>query len=166
MVIGDSTAELETNRRLWQKARSPETNPDFPMKRPLYAAAAGIILSGCTASLASNTVTASMGPRELTADEKQVIVESLSENIREPAKYLWAPLSAKAPVNGQARYCAAVNAKSPHTAYNGLQPYLVQVQISNGRIVSSVVGAIAGGSDMRIVRNLCAKHGLNPDDAA
>jgi hypothetical protein len=59
-----------------------------------------------------------------------------------------------------------VNAKSPHAAYNGLQPYLVQVQISNGKIVSSVVGAIAGGGDMRIVRNLCAKHGLNPDDAA
>jgi len=139
------------------------------MKRPFYAAAAAIILSGCTASLASNTVSStSMGPRELTADEKQVIVESLSENIREPAKakYLWAPLPAKAPFNGQARYCAAVNAKSPHAAYNGLQPYLVQVQIANGRIVSSVVGAIAGGSDMRIVRNLCAKHGLNPDDAA
>jgi len=32
--------------------------------------------------------------------------------------------------------------------------------------VSSVVGAIAGGNDKRIVRNLCAKHGLNPDDAA
>ena len=97
-----------------------------------------------------------------------MIAESLSENIREPekAKYLWAPFPAKAPANGKARYCAAVNAKSPHAAYNGLQPYLVQVQISNGQIVSSVVGAIAGGSDLRIVRNLCAKHGLNPDDAA
>jgi hypothetical protein len=148
-------------------------------KHPLFAAFAAVILSGCTGSLASSNVgtgtpslasysVSSSTARELTADEKQVIAESLSENIREPekAKYLWAPLSANAPLNGQARYCAAVNAKSPHAAYNGLQPYLVQVQISNGKIVSSVVGAIAGGSDRRIVRNLCAKHGLNPDDAA
>jgi hypothetical protein len=145
-------------------------------KHPLFAASAAVILSGCAASVASvSTGTPSLASysvssstaRELTADEKQVIAESLSENIREPekAKYLWAPLSAKAPANGQARYCAAVNAKSPHAAYSGLQPYLVQVQISNGQIVSSVVGAIAGGNDMRIVRNLCAKHGLNPDDA-
>jgi hypothetical protein len=147
-------------------------------KHPLFAAFAAVILSGCTGSLASSNVGTGTPPlasysvssstaRELTADEKQVIAESLSENIRDPgkAKYLWAPLSAKVPVNGQARYCAAVNAKSPHAAYNGLQPYLVQVQISNGKVVSSVVGAIAGGSDMRIVRNLCAKHGLNPDDA-
>jgi hypothetical protein len=106
--------------------------------------------------------------RELTPDEKNVIADSVLEHIREPekARYLWAPLPAKAPVNGKAHYCAAVNAKSPHPPYSGLQPYLVQVQISNGQIVSSVVGAIAGGKDMRIVRNLCAKHGLNPDDAA
>jgi len=138
-------------------------------QHPLFAAFAAVVVSGCTASLASNTVvTNSSTARDLTADEKQVIAESLSENIRDPdkAKYLWAPFPAKAPANGQARYCAAVNAKSPHAAYNGLQPYLVQVQIANGKIVSSVVGAIAGGSDQRIVRNLCAKHGLNPDDAA
>ena len=141
-------------------------------KRPILAILASVVLSGCTASLASSlspyTTSISNGPaRELTADEKQVIADSLSENIREPAKakYLWAQLPANAPANGQAHYCAAVNAKSPHAAYSGRQPYLVQVQISNGRIVSSVVGSIAGGSDMRIVRNLCAKHGLNPDDA-
>ncbi len=146
---------------------------------PLFAALAAVVVSGCTASLASSGVGSSTPSlasysvgtstaRELTTDEKQVIAESLSENIRDPekARYLWAPFPAKAPANGQARYCAAVNAKSPHAAYNGLQPYLVQVQISNGKIVSAVVGAIAGGSDQRIVRNLCAKHGLNPDDAA
>jgi hypothetical protein len=147
-------------------------------KNPLFAAFAAVMLSGCTASLASSSVgsskpslasysAGSSSARELTADEKQVIVDSLSDNIREPekARYLWAPFPAKAPANGQARYCAAVNAKSPHAAYNGLQPYLVQVQVSNGKIVSSVIGAIAGGSDTRIVRNLCAKNGLNPDDA-
>jgi hypothetical protein len=148
------------------------------MQRPLFAAFTAVILSGCTgwlasssvgtgtASLTSYSVSASMA-RELTADEKQVIAESLSDNLRESekAKYLWAPFPAKAPANGQAHYCAAVNAKSPHAAYNGLQPYLVQVQVSNGQIVASVLGAIAGGNDMRIVRKLCAKHGLNPDDA-
>ena len=136
-------------------------------KNPLFVAGAAFVLSACTASVASNTVSTS-AVRELTADEKRVIADSVLEHIREPekAKYLWAPLPANTPVNGQARYCAAVNAKSAHPPYNGLQPYLVQVQIAKGQIVSSVVGAIAGGKDMRIVRNLCAKHGLNPDDAA
>jgi hypothetical protein len=138
---------------------------------PSFAALAALVLSACTTSLASSlspyTISTTGGARELTAEEKQVIADSLSENISEQAKarYLWAQFPANAPANGQGHYCAAVNAKSPHAAYNGLQPYLVQVQIANGRIVSSVVGAIAGGSDMRIVRNLCAKHGLNPDDA-
>src|SRR5215213_7146589 len=114
------------------------------MKRPLFAAAAAAILSGCTASLAPSSIASSSASsksysvatsaaRELTAEEKQVIAESLSEHIREPAKYLWAPFPAKA--------------------------------ASNGQIISSVVGSIAGGNDVRIVRKLCAKHGLNPDDA-
>jgi hypothetical protein len=136
-------------------------------KNPLFAAGAAIMLSACTASVASYTVNTSAS-RELTADEKKVIADSLLEHIREPekAKYLWAPLPANAPVNGLAHYCAVVNAKSQHPPYTGLQPYLVRVQVSTGRIVSSVVGSIAGGSDGRIVRNLCARHGLNPDHAA
>jgi len=141
-------------------------------KQTALAVLSVLILSGCTASVASSPVSAVSlsltGARELTPEEKNVIMESLSESIRDPekAKYLWAPFPEKAPANGQTNYCAAVNAKSPHAPYNGLQPYLVQVQVKNGQIVSSVVGAIAGGNDKRIVRNLCAKHGLNPDDAA
>lgn len=135
---------------------------------PLFAAGAALILSGCTASLASSLSPFTTGvSRELTDDEKKVIAEALEDNIREPskAKYLWNPFPHDAPSNGQGRYCAAVNAKSLHAPYNGLQPYLVQIQIANGQIVSAVVGSIAGGKDMRIVRNLCAKHGLNPDEA-
>jgi hypothetical protein len=140
-------------------------------KQQLLAVLSALIVSGCTASVASSVTPISVsltGARELTFEEKQVIIESLADSIREPekAKYLWAPLRAKAPANGQTHYCAAVNAKSPHAPYNGLQPFLEQVQVKNGQIVSSVVGAIAGGNDKRIVRNLCAKHGLNPDDAA
>jgi hypothetical protein len=139
-------------------------------KHPLFAALSALLLSGCTASLASSLTpytTSVSAARELTPDEKNVIAEALVDNIREPAKarYLWAPFPANAPMNGKTRYCAAVNAKSPHPPYNGLQPYLVQVQVANGQIVSAVVGSIAGGNDTRIVRNLCAKHGLNPDDA-
>jgi hypothetical protein len=139
-------------------------------KQPLLAVLSALTLSGCTASVASSVTPISVsltGARELTHEEKAVIMESLSESIRDPekAKYLWAPFPAKAPANGQTNYCAAVNAKSPHAPYNGLQPYLVKVQVKNGQIVSSVVGAIAGGNDKRIVRNLCAKSGLNPDDA-
>jgi hypothetical protein len=142
------------------------------MKRYLiFSALAALALTGCTTdgtpSMASLAV-ASGGARSLTDEEKHVITESLSESVVDPAKakYLWSPFPANAPANGQAHYCAAINAKSPHAAYSGLQPYLVQVQVSNGKIVSSVIGAIAGGTDGRIVRNLCAKHGLNPADAA
>ena len=137
-------------------------------KHPLFAVGAALILSGCTASVASSVPPSIPGvSRELSAAEKQVIVDSLEDNIREPAKakYLWNPFPSDAPANGQARYCAAVHAKSPHAAYNGLQPYMVQVQVSKGQIVSATVATIAGGKDMRIVRNLCAKHGRNPDDA-
>ena len=137
-------------------------------KHPLFAVGAALFLSGCTASVASSvSPSITGGSRELSAAEKQVITDSLEENIREPAraKYLWNPFPPDAPANGQARYCAAVHAKSPHAAYNGLQPYMVQVRISNGQIVSATVATIAGGKDMRIVRNLCGKHGRNPDDA-
>jgi hypothetical protein len=139
-------------------------------KNLLWVAAAAVLLSGCSVSLApavSSSSSALSAGRELTADEKKVIADSLSESIRDEAKakYLWAPFPANAPANGQGHYCAAVNAKSPHAPYSGLQPYLVQVHVANGQIVSSVVGAIAGGADARIVRNLCAKHGLNPSDA-
>jgi hypothetical protein len=134
----------------------------------LLAIGASVVLSACSASLASSVPPLpSASGRELTPDEKKIIADSLSDNIRDPekAKYLWNPLPANAPANGQARYCAAVNAKSPHAPYNGLQPYLVQLQMANGQIVAATVGAIAGGSDMRIVRNLCGKNGLNPDTA-
>lgn len=139
-------------------------------RNPIFIVIAALALAGCSATTApslTSTSTAVAGSRSLTDDEKKVITESLSENIADPAKakYLWSPFPANAPSNGQAHYCAAVNAKSPHAAYSGLQPYLVQVQVSNGKIVSSVIGAIAGGTDGRIVRNLCAKHGLNPSDA-
>lgn len=142
------------------------------MKRYLIISAfAALALTGCTTTDTPSLVSVAVAPsgsRGLTDDEKKVIAESLSESVVDPAKakYLWSPFPANAPANGQAHYCAAVNAKSPHAAYSGLQPYLVQVQVSNGKIVSSVIGAIAGGNDGRIVRNLCAKHGLNPADAA
>jgi hypothetical protein len=137
---------------------------------PLFAVFLAALVSGCSVSGGSSVtpVSTSMSAgRELTVEEKKVIADSLSESIRDQAKakYLWAPFPANVPANGQGHYCAAVNAKSPHAPYSGLQPYLVQVHVANGQIVSSVVGAIAGGADARIVRNLCAKHGLNPSDA-
>jgi hypothetical protein len=139
------------------------------IQRPFLAAAAALLLSGCTASLASFSASSFSGgsARELSAEEKKVIMDSVAETIRDPAKarYLWAKFPAGAPSNGQAHYCAAVDAKSPHAPYNGLQPYIVLVQTANGQVVSAVVGAIAGGKDTHIVRNLCTKQGLNPDEA-
>ena len=130
----------------------------------MFAALAAVLVSGCTASLASIT---SGGLRDLTSEEKKVIVDSLLDNIREPAKakYLWAKFPAGVPSNGKAHYCAVVNAKSPHAGYSGLQAYMVQVQVANSQVVASTITTMAGGADMRIVRNLCAKRGLSPDDA-
>ena len=47
-----------------------------------------------------------------------------------------------------------VNAKSPYPAYSGQQAYILEAVISGGKISSAVVGLIAGGKDIEIVRTV------------
>jgi len=94
-------------------------------------------------------------------------VDALSTSIREPAsaKYKWAKFPSVPPSGDDVNYCAMVNAKSPYPAYSGWQNYIVEAKVVGGSVSSAVVGLIAGGKDAALVTKMCAKYGLNPNDA-
>jgi hypothetical protein len=103
--------------------------------------------------------------RELTPQEKRVIVEAITLSIRDAAsaKYRWAKFPVAA--SGEVNYCGTVDAKSPFPAYSGRQAYIVEAKVVGGRVSAAVVGLIAGGKDAALVSKMCAKYGLNPYDA-
>lgn len=140
---------------------------------------AGLALASCTAMPSlepaspssqdlPNTQVASadnVGLRELTPEEKRVIVAAIAPSLRDPAsaKYRWAKI--RMTPDGSVDYCAMVNAKSPYPAYNGLQAYIVEAKMVGGKVSSAVIGLIAGGKDIEIVRRMCKKYDLDPDSA-
>ena len=107
----------------------------------------------------------SVGQRELTPAEKKIIISAIAPSLRDAgsAKYRWAKIRNTA--NGSVNYCGMVNAKSPYPAYSGQQAYILEAVISGGKISSAVVGLIAGGKDIEIVRKMCSKYDLDPNDA-
>jgi hypothetical protein len=110
---------------------------------------------------------AGVGQRDLTPQEKKAIVDAISPSLRNPgsAKYRWAKFPAI--VNEDSvNYCATVDAGSPYPAYNGTQAYIVEAQMSAGRVTGAVMGLIAGGKDFAIVSKMCAKYGLDPKSAS
>jgi len=109
---------------------------------------------------------AEVGVRELSPDEKKIISDAVGLSIRDPgsAKYHWTKIPATA--EGSVNYCATVDAKSPYPAYNGRQAYIVETQVSGGKVSSAVVGLIAGGKDVSIVAKMCEKYGLNFNNAS
>jgi hypothetical protein len=135
-----------------------------------------VALSACATSPSQDTVAtsatapagASAGPqRDLTPPEKKAIVDAVSPSLRDPAsaKYRWA----KFPVvvtEDSVNYCGVVDAKSPYPAYNGKQAYIVEAHVSGGHVSSAVMGLIAGGKDAAIVAKMCAKYGLDPNNAS
>jgi hypothetical protein len=151
---------------------------------------AGLVLSGCTGSLPFTTSSSSsssssshataesllglsgapsasgQGQRELTLPEKKIISDAVALSIKDPgsAQYRWPTI----PVSeeGQVNYCGMVNAKSPYAAYSGWQAYIVEAQVSAGKVSSAVVGLIAGGKDVAIVRKMCKKYDLDPGSAS
>jgi hypothetical protein len=139
------------------------------MARPCLFAplAVGLALSGCatgqTPLASSEAPPASAGQRDLTAEEKKVIMDAVAQSLRNPgsAKYQWAKFPAVV-TDGSVNYCATVDAQSPYAAYNGRQAYVVHAQTSGNRVSSAVVGLIAGGKDFALVTNMCAKYGLDP----
>jgi hypothetical protein len=141
----------------------------FSLIAPL---AVGLALSGCTTGqtpLASSEAppsSAGDGQRDLTPEEKQVIMDAVGPSLRNPgsAKYHWAKFPAVV-TERSVNYCATVDAHSPYAAYNGRQAYVVTAQMSGNRVSSAVIGLIAGGKDFALVTKMCAKYGLDPRNA-
>ena len=104
--------------------------------------------------------------RDLASDEKKVIADAVGRVIKDPAsaKFHWAKFPGSAG-SGDVNYCAWVNAKSDLPGYSGNQLYIAVLGAENGRVKSAAVGAIHGGGDAHVVRLLCKRYGLNPDDA-
>jgi hypothetical protein len=161
--------------RKWQRER-------HSMFRAILAFAAGLALAGCAGStrsssssssstaegllgLHANSAGSGQGLRELTLPEKKVISDAVGLSIKDPgtAQFRWPQISAAG--DGAVNYCGMVNAKSPFPAYNGWQAYIVEANVSGGKVSSAVVGLIAGGKDVEIVRKMCRKYELDPGGA-
>ena len=142
----------------------------------IAAAAAGLALSGCAtgtavqsgqATDAAPVVASGVAQRDLTAQEKKAIVDAVAPSLRNAgaAKYRWAKFPTA--VSGDSvNYCATVDAQSPYAAYSGRQAYIVEAHLSGGQVSSAVIGLIAGGKDVTIVNEMCAKYGLDPKNAS
>jgi hypothetical protein len=145
----------------------------------LGALAAGLGLAACAASPSTPTGgshssaqdllglthmqdASGIRTRELLPEEKAVISHAVGLSVLNPqtAQYQWPQIANTE--DGSINYCGMVNAKSPYPAYSGWQAYIVEGTISGGKMTSAVVGLIAGGKDVAIVRKMCQKYGLNP----
>jgi hypothetical protein len=126
------------------------------------------LLAGCVTqdNAGTSAPTSAMGLRDLSADEKQVIAAAVGRVVKDSAsaRYRWARIPANAG-SGDLNYCASVNARSDLPGYSGQQLYVAVVGTEAGRVKSAVVGAIHGGNDAHVVRSLCKRYGLKPDDA-
>jgi len=139
------------------------------------------VLAACAASPPADQPAASAAPatapaaaaatpasqlRDLTPQEKKIIVDAVAPSLKEPgaAKYKWAKFPI-VPPSDEVSYCATVDAKSPYAAYSGHQAYIVDAKVSGGHITSAALGLITGGKDTAIVANMCATHGLDPNSA-
>jgi hypothetical protein len=148
----------------------------------IAALAAALALSACAASSTATTTSdltpspasgaapaaagLSVADRDLTPEEKKLIINALSSSLTNPgsAKYHWTKFPT-VPETDQPAYCATVDGNSPHAAYNGRQAYIVDTKVTGGHITAAVLGLIAGGKDAAIVKGMCEKHGLDPSKA-
>jgi hypothetical protein len=140
--------------------------------------AASLMLAACATTPPGDQIATSAAPsnapaatpasqlRELTPQEKKVIVDAIAPSLKEPgaAKYKWTKFP-MVPPSDEVSYCATVDAKSPYAAYSGHQSYIVDTKVTGGHITAAVLGLIAGGKDAAIVAGMCQKHGLDPNSA-
>ena len=137
--------------------------------------AASVALSACATAPAGDRIAVSAAPatsglsvadRDLTPQEKKVIVDAVASSLRNPAaaKYRWAKFPT-VPESDDVSYCATVDAQSPYAAYSGRQAYIVDTKVVGGHVTAAVMGLIAGGKDAAIVAGMCEKHGLDPNKA-
>jgi hypothetical protein len=143
----------------------------------IAAVAASLALSGCATgttvtqsgegATSAPVVPSSVAQRDLTPQEKKAIIDAIAPSLRNPgaAKYRWAKFPTV--VNEDTvNYCAMVEAQSPYAAYSGRQAYIVEAHLSGGHVSSAVMGLIAGGKDIVIVNEMCAKYGLDPKNSS
>jgi hypothetical protein len=143
--------------------------------RVFLVMATALGLSACAGALPTSTgPAASAAPasnniaqRELTPEEKKAIVDAVAPSLRDAAaaKYHWAKFPAVT-LENSVNYCATVDAKSPYAAYDGHQAYIIEAQLSGGKVTSATMGLIAGGKDLVLVSKMCAKYGLDPNKAS
>jgi hypothetical protein len=140
--------------------------------------AASLALGACAATPPGDQIATSAAPaaapvatpasqlRDLTPQEKKIIVDAVAPSLKEPgaAKYKWTKFPI-VPPSDEVSYCATVDAKSPYAAYSGHQAYIVDAKVVGGHITSAALGLITGGKDTAIVANMCATHGLDPNGA-
>jgi hypothetical protein len=133
-----------------------------PSATPAASASASQTASGTDESTPSEK---NVAQRELTPAEKKVIMNALASSLRDlgSAKFHWAKI--RNATEGAVNYCGTVNAKSPYPAYSGQQAYILEATMSGGKVSAAVVGLIAGGKDIEIVRSMCKKYDLDPNDA-
>ena len=138
-------------------AGSPLSSPTSSSSSSSSSTAEGLLGLNSMAAAASGT-----GQRELSPPEKKIITDAVALSIKDPgsAQYRWPKIPASE--EGAVNYCGMVNAKSPYPAYNGWQAYIVEATVSGGKVSSAVVGLIAGGKDVEIVRKMCKKYELDP----
>jgi hypothetical protein len=148
--------------------------------KAIAAIAASLALAACAGS-STSTMTSDLTPsagasdtasatpssaplRDLTADEKKVIMHAVSLSLSNPgsAKYHWTKFPVS-PDSNQPAYCASVDAQSPHAAYSGHQAFIVDTQMTGGHITAAALGLVTGGKDVSIVASMCAEHGLDPN---
>lgn len=143
---------------------------------PVWATlAAGLSLAACTGGGGGHATSqdllglshmqdaSGIRTRELLPEEKAVISHAVGLSVLNPnaAQFRWPQIADTE--DGPTNYCGMVNAKSPYPAYSGWQAYIVEGSIVGGKVTSAVVGLIAGGKDVGIVRKMCQKYGLDPD---
>jgi hypothetical protein len=143
----------------------------------IAAVAAGLALSSCATgstvtqsgegAASAPVVPSSVALRDLTPQEKKEIIDAVAPSLRNAgaAKYRWAKFPTVV-TEQSVNYCAMVDAQSPYAAYSGRQAYIVEAHLSEGHVSSAVMGLIAGGKDIGIVNEMCAKYGLDPKNAS
>ncbi|HET8920555.1 MAG TPA: hypothetical protein VFN27_12845 [Xanthobacteraceae bacterium] len=143
----------------------------------IAALAAGLVLSSCATGTTvtqsgegangAPVVPTTVGQRDLTPQEKKAIIDAVAPSLRNAsaAKYRWAKFPTVV-TEESVNYCAMVDAQSPYAAYSGRQAYIVEAHLSGGHVSSAVMGLIAGGKDITIVNEMCAKYGLDPKNSS
>jgi hypothetical protein len=133
----------------------------------LSACAGGLSSVGISPAASSTPASGGVAQRDLSPEEKNAIVAAVAPSLRDAAsaKYRWAKFPAVT-LENSVNYCATVDAKSPYAAYDGHQAYIVEAEISGGKVTSATMGLIAGGKDVALVSKMCAKYGLDPNKAS